>query len=121
MKQLSSGSELTPLCCSCLPFTSLPPSLLLPSPASPLPLSPPPSLSFFSSYGPGFSINGSRHNGPGPLTLTVVGPDYPLASLPPSLLPTVVQVLQCTNSSGTKSSGSLGIAWQRGLSGESLP
>ncbi|CAI5464051.1 unnamed protein product [Closterium sp. Yama58-4] len=48
------------------------------------------SIGFFQTYGPAFSVNGSRANGPGPNTFTLVGPNW-AGELPPDLAPTVIQ------------------------------
>ncbi|GJP66464.1 hypothetical protein CLOP_g23394 [Closterium sp. NIES-67] len=47
------------------------------------------SAGFFQTYGPAFSVNGSRANGPGPNTFTIVGPNWD-GELPADLAPTVI-------------------------------
>ncbi|CAI5464054.1 unnamed protein product [Closterium sp. Yama58-4] len=48
------------------------------------------SVGFFQTYYSDFSVNGSRANGPGPNTFTVVGPDW-AGELPADLAPTVIR------------------------------
>ncbi|CAI5529829.1 unnamed protein product, partial [Closterium sp. Naga37s-1] len=48
------------------------------------------SIGYFQTYGPAFSVNGSRANGPGPNTFTLVGPNW-AGALPGDLAPTVIR------------------------------
>ncbi|CAI5530088.1 unnamed protein product, partial [Closterium sp. Naga37s-1] len=48
------------------------------------------SIGFFQTYGPAFSVNGSRANGPGPNTFTLVGPNW-AGELPGDLAPTAIR------------------------------